>query len=118
MMRKAILIASLLVATAAQESIAESWQAYSILDTSRSAGNCQPGSAQPFLIDVVDSKLTLSGSVGKYFTAPVPSDGRISQPYKSPTGAQLELVGNAKTRELEIVNSRFGCRWKLVPRSN
>jgi len=32
-----------------------------------------------------------------------------------PSGARLQVVGIARTRELEILNSIAGCRWKWMP---
>jgi hypothetical protein len=52
---------------------------------------------------------------GHMLTTPIPPDGSVDQRFSSPSGARLEIVGNARTRDLEIVNARFGCRWKLVP---
>ncbi len=45
----------------------------------------------------------------------VPADGRIEQAFRSPSGAQLTIVGNARARDLEIVNAASACRWKLTP---
>jgi hypothetical protein len=44
-----------------------------------------------------------------------PADGAISQKYRSPSGANLEMLGNARSGDLEVVNAVRGCRWKLTP---
>jgi len=57
----------------------------------------------------------------------VPADGAVKQSFKSavvtaprmsspqvPT-ATVDLVDNARTRDLEIVDSLSGCRWRLKP---
>jgi hypothetical protein len=48
-------------------------------------------------------------------TVTLPDDGAVKTRFKSPTGAALELVGHAKTKDLEIVNQSSDCRWKLTP---
>ena len=93
---------------------AETWKADLILIAERSVSSCpKTGSADPYVLEVVDNKFSAS-NVTKYFTIPMPADGKIDVKYKSPTGLNLEMVGNIKTKQLELFNERYSCRYKLV----
>jgi hypothetical protein len=90
------------------------WKARNVLEVDRSAGGCaKEGTA--YSLDLTGDTLTVDDVNGRMLTTSVPSDGKIDQSFRSPSGARLEIVGNARSRDLEIVNSRYGCRWKLVP---
>lgn len=93
---------------------AETWKADLTLVAEKSVSSCpKSGSADPYILEVVDNKFSAS-NVTKYFTIPMPADGKVDVKFKSPTGNQLELVGNITTKQLEIINVRYSCRYKLV----
>lgn len=91
-----------------------SWRAQNMVIPDKSAGTCTR-SGTFYALDLSGDTLTVDNDNGRMFATTVPADGMIKQTFKSPTGATLEMVGNARTRELEIVNERAGCRWTLTP---
>jgi hypothetical protein len=90
------------------------WKATNILNSERSGGNCTR-SGTTYSLDLTNDTLTVDNENGRMFTATVPPDGMIRQTFRSPTGQNLEMVGNARARDLEVVNNAAGCRWKLTP---
>jgi hypothetical protein len=106
------------VATAAAPTVYRPgpWKARLALAVDKSAGNCAKDGGS-YSLDLTGDLLTVDNVNGRMFKTPVPSDGAVDHAFKSPSGASLKLVGNARTRDLEIVNSNFGCRWKLVSES-
>ena len=89
------------------------WKAHNVLIAEKSVvGNCISSSA--YSLDLAGDTLTVDNSYGRMLTIAVPPDGLIDEPFRSPSGNRLAVVGNARTRDLDIVNSRLGCRWKLV----
>ena len=91
------------------------WQAQTVLIVDRSAGGCARNGSSPYSLDLAGDSLTVDNVNGRMLTATIPPDGAVDQAFRSPSGARLQIVGNARTRELGIVNSFAGCRWKLTP---
>jgi hypothetical protein len=104
------------------------WKATAVLVTDRSGLNCaRDGGA--YSLDLTDDKLTVDSANGRVLSTAVPADGALSQSFKSSSGSTpvrtlspsiggaptLDMVGNARTRDLEIVDNNAGCRWKLMP---
>ena len=92
------------------------WKARNVLIADRSAAGCSRDGGQ-YSLDVSGDTLTVDNINGRMLVTTLPADGAIDQPFRSPSGSRLVIVGNARTRELEIVNSAVGCRWKLTPLS-
>jgi hypothetical protein len=90
------------------------WRAQNIIIPEKSRGNCTRNDAF-YSLDLTGDTLEVSNENGRMFVATVPTDGAIKQAFKSPTGGAYEMVGNARTRELEVVNPNAGCRWKPTP---
>ncbi|MDP1751283.1 MAG: hypothetical protein Q8L22_17680 [Reyranella sp.] len=112
MLRSLLLVPFLLVVSVSAN--AESWKTDSVLNKERSAGSCRPGGT--YTLDLTGSVFTATNAAGKMFSITLPADGAVKHAFKSSTGASLEIVGNAKARDLEIINSAYGCRWKMVPK--
>ncbi len=55
--------------------------------------------------------LSVSNPKGKMFATKVPASGDIKQSFKSSSGAQLEIMGNVKSGQLDLINTAFGCVW-------
>jgi hypothetical protein len=91
------------------------WTAHNVVIAEKSAGNCYSSQGVIYSLNLIGDTLEVYNVNGHMVTTTVPADGRISQTFRSSSGAQLEIVGNARTRDLEIVNFRFGCHWKLTP---
>ncbi len=90
------------------------WQAWLVLNVDRSAGGCTGGGGSSYSLDLAGDTFVVDNVNGRMLSTTVPADGTIDQSFRSPSGARLQIVGNARTRDLEIVNSRSGCRWKLM----
>jgi hypothetical protein len=96
------------------QTIAGPWKASAALMLDRSAGSCAR-SGGTYSLDLTNDTLAVDTVNGRMFTVTVPADGTIKQSFKSPNGPTYEMVGNARTRDLEVVNNAAGCRWKLTP---
>lgn len=116
-MNRNIWLALILIAGAASQAHGETWRADTVLNLDRSAGSCpRSGGSEPYELELVGDTFSARVSAQKYFTIKVPADGKIKENYKSASSAQLQMVGNVRTKDLEVVNERFGCRWKMVVR--
>lgn len=90
------------------------WKANSELIVGESAGSCaQTGGV--YVLDVANDVFTAKNANGTMFSTSIPADGIVRQSFRSSTGANLEMKGNARSRDLEVSNNSRGCRWKLVP---
>lgn len=103
----------------APKTLSGPWKASSTLVPDRSAGGCAR-SRGTHSFDLTNDMLTVDSADGRMLSVTVPVDGAIKQSFKGPSGgpsgaATYELVGNARTRDLELVNNTAGCRWKLTP---
>jgi hypothetical protein len=95
------------------------WKATSTLVMDRSALSCAR-SRGSYSLDLTNDMLTVDSAEGRMFSVTVPVDGSIKQSFKAAGGGwsgtpTYEMVGNARTRELEVINNAAGCRWKLTP---
>ncbi len=86
-----------------------------LLLPARSATGC-PDHHDRYKFDLVGTTFTGHNVNGPLFVTTVAGDGVVNLDFKSPGGASLEISGNAKTRDLEIFDSKFACRYKLVPK--
>ena len=92
------------------------WQARSVLIPESSRQSCaRDGGA--YWLDVSGDSFIVDNVNGRMLVTTLPADGKVDQSFRSPSGSRLAIVGNARTRELEIVNADGGCRWKLTPQS-
>jgi hypothetical protein len=96
---------------------AETWTAHTILEEEKSmSGRICPEEAISYTLDLTDNTFTATSQYGKMFSVTVPPDGVINTTYKRvTTGTKwvtLQMTGNVKSRELEIVWWR--CYYKLA----
>ncbi|HET6220860.1 MAG TPA: hypothetical protein VFE11_01790 [Dongiaceae bacterium] len=101
---------------AAKPALNGPWRARNVLIADRSAGTCSRDGGE-YSLDISGDTFTVENINGRMLVTTLPADGAVDQPFRSPSGARLAVVGNARTRELEIVNSASGCRWQLMPLS-
>ncbi len=106
------LVATIGVAGAAK---AATWEANNLLLPAKSATGC-PDHHDRYKFELVGTTFTGHNVNGPLFVTTVASDGAVDLNFKSPGGASLEISGNAKTRDLEIFDSKVACRYKLVPK--
>jgi len=104
------------------------WKATGVLMADRSGINCARNGGA-YSLDFANDTLTVDSANGRVFVASVPVDGGLKQSFKVSSGTTrirvpnagvgsaqtFDMVGNARTRDLEIVDARGGCRWKLTP---
>lgn len=88
------------------------WASRAVLVADRSVSSCAKD-AGAYSLYLTGSTLTVDSSEGRVLNAVVPPDGVIDQPLASSKRGGLTIVGNARSRNLEIVNPVVGCRWKL-----
>lgn len=90
------------------------WKSTGVLVLERSASIC-PRVGMPYTFDLSGDTLKVDSPTGPAFTTAVPADGSIRQTFKAPNGTTYEMIGNARTRDLEVLNNFSGCRWKYTP---
>ncbi len=99
--------------------LADTWRAKAELEPGAPAA-CRQADVSKLVFDFAETSSELSGktSGGHDFRAPVAADGSISTTIKVPVGAKefvVDLVGNAKSRELQAFNKEYSCRFNLLP---
>jgi len=96
-------------------SAADTWKAKLELIAERSVSSCAQGNVSRVIWDYKIDGDTFTGvaTTGLNFTTRMNPDGSVRVTYEAPLGASL-LTGNAKTRQLEIWNEKFSCRYRLV----
>lgn len=90
------------------------WKAHGELIVAESAGGCAKAGGV-YVLELANDVLTAKNANGTMFSTSVPANGIIRQSFRSSTGASLEMSGNARSRDLEIINEARGCHWKLAP---
>jgi hypothetical protein len=91
------------------------WKARTVLIADRSAGSCSKFELG-YSLDVAGDTFTAKARLVEMFSVPLPADGAVTHTFRPTGGAtNLQIVGNARTRNLEIVDASAGCRWNLLP---
>lgn len=117
---KAILAGALLgIFGASSVVLAEPWRAKAALEPGAPAA-CRQADVSKLVFDFTETGTELSGKTtdGHDFQASVAADGSVSTTIKVPVGAKefvVDLIGNAKSRELQVFNKEYSCRFKLLP---
>jgi hypothetical protein len=70
--------------------------------------------------DLADTgnELSVKTSNGEAFSAPIAADGYVKTTLTVPVGKRnlsIDLSGNVKTREMEVFNRQYSCRFRLTP---
>jgi hypothetical protein len=99
--------------------LADTWRAKPALEAG-SPPNCKDADVSHLLFDLADTgnELSVRTSSGEAFSAPIGADGSVETTFTLPIGAKsfsVDLTGNVKTREMEVFNKRYSCRFKLTP---
>jgi hypothetical protein len=107
------------VVGAAPLALAEAWRAKPGLEPG-SPPDCKEADVSNLFFDLADTgnELSVKTSSGGAFSAPIGSDGSVETTFTLPLGAKslsVDLTGNVKTREMEVFNKRYSCRFKLTP---
>ena len=118
-MRTLAALIMLSVVGAAPLALAEAWRAKPGLEPG-SPPDCKEADVSHLFFDLADTgnELSVKTSSGAAFSAPIGADGSVKTTFKLPVGAKsfsVDLTGNVKTREMEVFNERYSCRFKLTP---
>ena len=97
---------------------AEPWRAKPALELG-SPPACKEADVSNLFFDLADTgnELSVKTSSGEAFSAPIGPDGAVETTFTLPIGAKslsVDLTGNVKTREMEVFNKRYSCRFKLT----
>ena len=107
-----VLTAALVLAMPAN---AQTWQAQSTLHGASSPDVCIQYEPLTYTLVLSSGTITGTGRSGKLFSTAVPATGLIRHVFKSGWGAEFEISGSVRTKELELVHLDSGCRWTLLP---
>ena len=117
-MRKfgAVLLVGIFIALPA---LGDSWRAKPILQLG-APPHCKDADVSNLFFDLTqtDRELSVKVSSGEAFSAPIAVNGDVSTMLTVPVGRRsisVDLVGNAKTQEMEVFNRQYSCRFKLIP---
>jgi hypothetical protein len=104
-----------------QPAFAETWRTATELIPEKSLPTCQGSDLSKFWWDISFQDNVVSGvsSTGAKFSSPVAPDGSFKVSIRSSAGTNsypLDIVGNAKSREIESYNQKFSCRYRMVPK--
>jgi hypothetical protein len=104
---------------AAPAALAEAWRAKPVLELG-APPNCKEADVSNLYFDLADirNELSVKTSSGEAFSAPIAADGYVKTTLTVPMGKRnfsVDLTGNVKTREIEVFNKQYSCRFKLTP---
>ncbi len=103
-----------ITAVAASSSANENaWTARGTLIANRSISTCAKDIG-PYSLYLTGSTFTVDTSEGRVLNAVVPPDGAINQPLATSRRGGLSVIGNVRSKDLELVDSSLGCRWRLA----
>jgi hypothetical protein len=117
---RALSAAALLgIVGASSVALADPWRATAAL-APESPALCRQADLSKLFFDFADAGSELSGKTtnGHIFSAPVAADGSVSTTITIPVDGKnfaVDLTGNAKSRELQVFNRQYSCRFKLTP---
>ena len=118
-MRKLVSLVVLSVIGAAPPALAEVWRAKPVLELG-APPNCKEADVSNLFFDLANTgnELSVKTSSGEAFSAPIAADGYVKTTLLVPVGKRnlsVDLTGNVTTREMEVFNKQYSCRFKLTP---
>jgi hypothetical protein len=104
---------------AAPLALAEAWRAKPTLEQG-APPDCKEANVSNLFFDLADTgnEFSVKTSSGEAFSAPIRPDGSVETTLTVPVGKRnlsVDLTGNVKTREMEVFNKQYSCRFKLTP---
>jgi hypothetical protein len=108
------------VVGAAPLALADAWRAKPALELGAPPA-CKEADVSNFVFDLAETtrtELSVKPSSGEEFSAPIGPDGSVNTTFALPVGIKslsVDLIGNVKTRELEVFNKQYSCRFTLTP---
>jgi len=118
-MRTLTALVGLGIIGAAPAAFAEGWRAKPVLEPGAPA-TCQEADVSHvfFVLADMGNELSVTTDGGEAFSAPIAADGHVNTTVNVPMGRRnlsVDLTGNVKTREMEVFNKQYSCRFKLAP---
>jgi hypothetical protein len=98
---------------------ADPWRATASLEP-QSPAICRQADVSKLVFDFAHTGSELLGKAtgGQAFSAPVATDGTVAAAITVPVDGEsfdVDLTGNAMSRQLEVFNRKFSCRFRLTP---
>lgn len=116
-----VLVALVVLGTivAVPPALAEAWRAKPELEKGAPA-SCREADVSNLFFDFSDTgnDLSLKSNGGETFAAPIAADGYVNATLTVPVGRRkfaVDLTGNVRTREMELFNKEYACRFRLTP---
>jgi hypothetical protein len=99
--------------------LAEPWRATAALEPDAPVA-CRQADVSKLVFDFAETGGALSGKTtnGHDFSAPVAADGSVSTTITIPVDGRnfaVALTGNARSRDLQVFNKEYSCRFRLTP---
>ena len=99
--------------------LGDAWRAKPALEPG-APSDCKEADVSNLFFDLEDTgnELSVKTSSGEAFSAPIRPDGSVETTLTVPVGKRnlsVDLTGNVKTREMEVFNKQYSCRFKLTP---
>ena len=118
-MRTLVALALLGIIGAAPLALAEAWRAKPVLELG-APPNCKEADVSNLFFDLANTgnELWVKTNSGEAFSAPIAADGYVNTTLMVPVGKRnlsVDLTGNVTTREMEVFNKQYSCRFKLTP---
>ena len=118
-MRALSAAAMLAIVGASNVALADPWRAQAALEPDAPT-LCRQADVSKLVFDFAETGSQLSGRTtdGHDFSAPVGTDGSVSTTITVPVSGRnfvVDLTGNARSRELQVFNKKYACRFKLTP---
>ena len=107
------------VVGAAPLALADAWRAKPALELG-APPVCKEADVSKLVFDLAETatELSVKPSNGEEFSAPIGPDGSVNTTFVLPVGMKslsVDLIGNVKTREMEVFNKQYSCRFTLKP---
>ena len=118
-MRTLVALVVLGVISAAPMALADAWRAKPALEAG-APPDCKDADVSNLFFDLADTgnDFSVKTSSGEVFSAPIRPDGSVATTLTVLVGKRnlsVDLTGNVKTREIEVFNKQYSCRFKLTP---
>ena len=104
---------------ASSQVFADPWRATAALEP-QSPAVCRQADVSKLVFDFAETGGELSGKTieGHNFSAPIDTEGSVTTTITVPVGGKsftVDLTGNVKSRQLQVFNKEYSCRFKLMP---
>lgn len=118
-MRTLSAAALLAIVCASHVALADPWRATAALEPDAPT-LCRQADVSKLVFDFAETGSRLSGKTtdGHDFSAPVGTDGSVSTTITVPVSGRdfvVDLTGNARSRDLQVFNRKYACRFRLTP---